>query len=428
MKKIARLFIAILTVIITLIVCNLVWTSINAPLEIPILNSEKVEYGEILTSRDISTNYEVYYEQINSNTFIDDEVNNYINDLLENIKKSTSSLNKVKKNEKAVLKQVIDTYKVNDDIVSVKVTYIVKNVYEESYKTNIKTFNYNLKEQKNITLEDMFKPEYKEKLSNVYSNDYLLKENEIEFYEGSEKSIYEYSNLKEFLNNKILTAKNLNISDEEYDNLFSKKVEPSKKMVAITLDDGPHPVNTQKVLDILKEHNAKATFFMVGQNVENNSNVVKAVYNSGSEIGIHTWSHKQLTKISTDEIIQEVNKTSDVIFNITGERPKLVRPPYGSVNDNVKNALKEYPLILWNIDSLDWKSRDEKQIVPLVMEHVEDADIILLHDIHATTIPALEKIVTQLDDAGYEFVTVSELLEAKGYDTTKTRVFYSGRQ
>lgn len=428
MKKITRVVIAILTVIITLIICNLVCTSMNIVLEIPVLNSEKVEFGEVLSLQDISTSYELYYDEINSNTFIDEGVNNYTNNLINSVRESTSTLNKVKKNEKAVLKQVIDTYKVNDDIVSVKITYIIKNVYEDGYKTNIKTFNYNLKEQKIITLDDMFKPEYKEKLSNLYSDNYLLKEKEIEFYNDSVKSTYDYSNLKEFLNSKILTVKNLNITKEEYDNLFSKKVESSKKMVAITLDDGPHPVNTQKVLDILKEHNAKATFFMVGQNVENNSNVVKAVYNSGSEIGIHTWSHKQLTKISTDEVIQEVSRTSDAIFNITGQRPKLVRPPYGSVNDNVKNALKEYPLILWNIDSLDWKSRDESKIVPLVMEHVEDADIILLHDIHATTIPALEKIVSQLDEAGYEFVTVSELIEAKGYDTTKTRVFYSGRQ
>jgi peptidoglycan/xylan/chitin deacetylase (PgdA/CDA1 family) len=109
-----------------------------------------------------------------------------------------------------------------------------------------------------------------------------------------------------------------------------------------------------------------------------------------------------------------VENTSDAICEITGERPKLVRPPYGSVNSTVKEAIN-YPLILWNIDSLDWKSRDENQIVPLVMGDVQDGDIILLHDIHSTTVPAVEKIVTQLDEAGYQMVTVSELLEAKGY-------------
>lgn len=104
-----------------------------------------------------------------------------------------------------------------------------------------------------------------------------------------------------------------------------------------------------------------------------------------------------------------------------------MRPPYGAINDTVKNSIN-YSLILWNIDSLDWKSRDEKQIVPLVMNSVQDGDIILLHDIHSTTVPAVEKIVSQLEEQGYQMVTVSQLLEAKGYDMSKTKVFYSGRQ
>ena len=104
-----------------------------------------------------------------------------------------------------------------------------------------------------------------------------------------------------------------------------------------------------------------------------------------------------------------------------------MRPPYGAINDTVKNSIN-YSLILWNIDSLDWKSRDEKQSVPLVMNSVQDGDIILLHDIHSTTVPAVEKIVSQLEEQGYQMVTVSQLLEAKGYDMSKTKVFYSGRQ
>ena len=104
-----------------------------------------------------------------------------------------------------------------------------------------------------------------------------------------------------------------------------------------------------------------------------------------------------------------------------------MRPPYGAINDTVKNSIN-YSLILWNIDSLDWKSRDEKQIVPLVMNSVQDGDIILLHDIHSTTVPAVEKIVSQLEEQGYQMVTVSQLLEAKGYDMSKIKVFYSGRQ
>jgi len=181
------------------------------------------------------------------------------------------------------------------------------------------------------------------------------------------------------------------------------------------------------VTKILQNNNAHATFFMLGQNVTYYPDVVKRVYDSENEIGIHTWNHPQLTKLSESEIKAQISKTSDAIFSITGYRPKLVRPPYGAVNSTVRSAISQ-PLILWNIDSLDWKSRDEKQIVPLVMQSVQDGDIILLHDIHSTTVPAVEKIVEQLVSQDYQLVTVSELLDAKGYDTTKTKLFYSGRQ
>ena len=151
------------------------------------------------------------------------------------------------------------------------------------------------------------------------------------------------------------------------------------------------------------------------------------MHEQGNEIASHTWSHPQLTKLSEAEIKKQIQDTSDAIFNITGTRPKLVRPPDGAINSTVKATIEE-PLILWNIDSLDWKSRDENQIVPLVMNSVQDGDIILLHDIHATTVPAVKRIVEQLKAQDYQMVTVSELIEAKGYDTTKTKVFYSGRQ
>ena len=210
--------------------------------------------------------------------------------------------------------------------------------------------------------------------------------------------------------------------------MFKSNVDKNKKMVAITFDDGPHATNTLKILDILDRYDAKATFFMLGSNVINYQDVVKSVYERGNEIGIHTWNHNDLTKLSSDKILSEIDSTSTAIFNITGQRPKLVRPPYGAVNSVVKSTLCDYTLILWNIDSLDWKSRDENKIVPLVMNDVQDGDIILLHDIHATTVPAVEKIVKALDEADYQMVTVSELLDAKGYDTTSTKLFYSARQ
>lgn len=198
-------------------------------------------------------------------------------------------------------------------------------------------------------------------------------------------------------------------------------------MVAITFDDGPHLKNTDDIVNIFSKYNAHATFFMLGSNVVKYPDVVKRVYDAGHEIGIHTWNHKELTKLSSDEVKNEVNNTATEIEKITGKRPTLVRPPYGSINENVKNSI-DNPLILWNIDSLDWKSRDKEKIVPLVLNNVQDGDIILLHDIHSTTIPAVEEILKYLIENDYQVITVSQMLSAKGYDLTKTRVFYSARQ
>ena len=198
-------------------------------------------------------------------------------------------------------------------------------------------------------------------------------------------------------------------------------------MVALTFDDGPHSKNTDDILNILSKYNAYATFFMLGSNAEKYPDVVKRVFDAGNEIGIHTWSHKELTKLSSDEIKKEVDNTASKIEKITGKRPTLVRPPYGSINENVKNAI-DNPLILWNVDSLDWKSRDKEKIVPLVLNDVQDGDIILLHDIHSTTVPAVEEILKYLVENDYQVITVSQMLNAKGYDLTKTRVFYSARQ
>ena len=198
-------------------------------------------------------------------------------------------------------------------------------------------------------------------------------------------------------------------------------------MVALTFDDGPHSKNTDDILNILSKYNAYATFFMLGSNAEKYPDVVKRVFDAGNEIGIHTWSHKELTKLSSDEIKKEVDNTASKIEKITGKIPILVRPPYGSINENVKNTI-DNPLILWNVDSLDWKSRDKEKIVPLVLNDVQDGDIILLHDIHSTTVPAVEEILKYLVENDYQVITVSQMLNAKGYDLTKTRVFYSARQ
>lgn len=427
MRKVFKFLVAIIVIAIVFLIGYLVWNNYLQPVEVPDLLSDSVEFGSVVNKEEGEKNYEAYIQKLDADELIALDVNSYIDNQLAEFKKENETTDRVAPKDKAVYKNVIDTYKANDNIASVKITSIIKKVQEEKYNTTIKTFNYDVKEGKSISLDDIFKSGYERVLSSVYTENYVFKQKVIQFFSSANTNNCTYNSLKEYASSKVLTASNYDISQEEYELLFSNVVDKNKKMVAITLDDGPHATNTQKILDILDAHNAKATFFMLGQNVVNNEEVVKDVYKRGNEIGIHTWDHKQLTKLSQDEIVSQVERTSDAIYKIIGKRPKLVRPPYGAINDTVKNSIN-YPLILWNIDSLDWKSRDEKQIVPLVMNSVQDGDIILLHDIHSTTVPAVEKIVSQLEEQGYQMVTVSQLLEAKGYDTSKTKVFYSGRQ
>ena len=427
MRKVFKFLVAIIVIAIVFLIGCLVWNNYLQPVEVPDLLYDSDEFGSVVNKEEGEKNYEAYIQKLDADELIALDVNSYIDNQLAEFKKENETTDRVAPKDKAVYKNVIDTYKANDNIASVKITSIIKKVQEEKYNTTIKTFNYDVKEGKSISLDDIFKSGYERVLSSVYTENYVFKQKVIQFFSSTNTNNCTYNSLKEYASSKVLTASNYDISQEEYELLFSNVVDKNKKMVAITLDDGPHATNTQKILDILDAHNAKATFFMLGQNVVNNEEVVKDVYKRGNEIGIHTWDHKQLTKLSQDEIVSQVERTSDAIYKIIGKRPKLVRPPYGAINDTVKNSIN-YPLILWNIDSLDWKSRDEKQIVPLVMNSVQDGDIILLHDIHSTTVPAVEKIVSQLEEQGYQMVTVSQLLEAKGYDTSKTKVFYSGRQ
>lgn len=428
MKGIFKIILSLVIIALLIIIGALIWTNYFAEPEMPNLKQEMVEYKKINNYEEETESYLIKSSKIDADDFINLSVNSFVDEKIGEFKKDNSSQSKVLPRDKAVFKNVIDTFIVNENIVSVKITIMQKGIEKENYDTQIQTYNFYLKDKVNISLDDLFKAGYKEKIKDKYTDKYLLKNNSIEFYNNTQKNNCTYNILKEYGKNKIITAQNYDISQEEYDKLFSRVVDPSRKMVAITLDDGPHGTNTQKILDILDAHSARATFFMLGQNVVNNEGVVKEVYSGGNEIGIHTWSHPQLTSLSESGIRNQVEQTSDAIYNVTGYRPTLVRPPYGSFNKVVKDTLKDYSLILWNIDSLDWKSRDENQIVPLVMNDVQDGDIILLHDIHSTTVPAVDKIVSELDKQGYQMVTVSELIEAKGYNRETTQVFYSGRQ
>jgi len=184
----------------------------------------------------------------------------------------------------------------------------------------------------------------------------------------------------------------------------------AKKRVALTFDDGPDAKVTPQILATLKKYDAKATFFMVGKNVSRNAAIVKQVYEAGHEIGNHTLSHKKLTTLSIAGVKQEVNGTSNAIYAAIGQYPTVFRPPYGATNDQVRSVMT-IPSILWSIDTLDWKHHNPDKILAYVKASVKDGSIILMHDIHQTTANGLENVILYLQKQGYEFVTVSEILQ-----------------
>ncbi len=214
---------------------------------------------------------------------------------------------------------------------------------------------------------------------------------------------------------KIKNNKDENTDSQKY---IKRKIDPKKPMIALTFDDGPHYKYTNKILDYLEKYNGAATFFVLGSNAEKNKKVIKRIAESGNEIGNHTYDHKQLTKLSGEEITDEITKTANILEKITGVKPNLLRPTYGSVNDNVK-LYSDAPLILWSIDTLDWKSRNKNKVVNAALKKVRDGDIILMHDIYETTAMAAEVIIKELCSRGYQLVTINELYEAKSINLEK---------
>lgn len=197
--------------------------------------------------------------------------------------------------------------------------------------------------------------------------------------------------------------------------LLSKEkaqIDPSKPMVALTFDDGPGE-RTTELLNQLKKYNAHATFFMLGKNVKRYPDAVKQMLKDGNELGNHSYDHQQLTKIDADAIAKEVNDTNQNIKDICGSAATVLRPPYGAINDTVKSSVG-MPMILWNVDTLDWKTRNAQSTIDEVMKNLKDGDIILMHDIHTETIDAALELIPKLEEEGYQLVTVSEMAAAKG--------------
>ncbi|MBQ6555325.1 MAG: polysaccharide deacetylase family protein [Firmicutes bacterium] len=193
----------------------------------------------------------------------------------------------------------------------------------------------------------------------------------------------------------------------------ARDVDPDKPMVALTFDDGPREGNTEQILEALDAVDGRATFFMVGTNVENYPDTVRAVAEQGSELANHSYNHPQLTTLGTDGAMEQINKTNDLIYNAAGVRPTIGRPPYGSINEDII-AASGMDWFNWSVDTLDWKTRNADAVCDVILSEVGDRDVILMHDIHSSTVEAAVRIIPKLHEMGYQLVTISELAEVEG--------------
>lgn len=198
------------------------------------------------------------------------------------------------------------------------------------------------------------------------------------------------------------------------------RVKTNLPYIAITFDDGPNPTNTPRLLDMLKKRNIKATFYVVGKNASQYPSIIRRIVAEGHEIGSHSWSHPNFSKMSNSAIRAELTKTENAIVAASGVRPRTLRPPYGALRSSQRAWVNKefgYRIILWDVDPLDWKRPGPSVVTSRILSHTHNGSIILAHDLHKSTVDAMPATLDGLLRRGFKFVTVSQLI-ALGQSTT----------
>ena len=203
------------------------------------------------------------------------------------------------------------------------------------------------------------------------------------------------------------------INNEE---MFIKNGSRDKKLIALTFDDGPHPKETDKVLDVLKKYNVKGTFFIAGKHANWYSAPLIRASKEGHEIGNHTFNHPDISNLSNAQLEEEILKCEEILIKLTGNKPILFRPPYGSYKQEELSSIAKklnYKIVLWtSVDARDWQNPPAEVIANKIINNSKNGDIILLHD-YATnnTVDAIDILIPKMKELGFEFVTVSELID-----------------
>lgn len=385
--------------------------------------------------------YTIEYPETVDET-INETIHNYIEEVKSQYKSAVQFIsdNSLEENIKSNLTIQFETFTYEDSYYSFK--FIQKQSLQEGEHSAIKTIFYDRTSGKIYTLANLFsddqknletfvthirsllstKEEYKSivdpaKLKNLSTNDLAIKHFTIQneelviYFDEDAVAAKDHGVIRvavplSFLN-PILSAafqKEMAAQDENI-LVFNDNI----KRVALTFDDGPHPVVTTQILNHLDSYHAKATFFMLGNRIQYYPEIAKDVLARGHEVGNHTWTHPLLTRLSMDAVMQEFNSTEQMIVDTLGINSNIFRPPYGVDNDAIEASIPR-PSVNWTIDTLDWKHRNANQAISVIQNTMHNNAIILMHDIHQSTADGLPAVLEFLHAEGYQFVTVSELL------------------
>ncbi len=349
--------------------------------------------------------------------------------------------------------------RINDTVNSIvnTGTLISNKVYDKHYVNVVgiidneyKSYIFNYYSGNDILIEDLFKNDGYQLFLKKIKENLLLKYPEFVAeellksevaYEILENKIIVHYNKPELLINMTeeyfveinyveLIIDNVNVLnysfklDANYVNPNIYQLDPNKKTIAFSFDDGPSGLKTEKIINTLNRNHANASFFLVGNKVNSYKNCLKLMQEGNHEIGNHSYNHANLTKLKNNGLTDNITKTDNIIKDITGSVPVVIRPPYGSVNDYVINSIDK-TFYLWSVDTNDWHYRDTNYIVNHIITHAKDGDIVLMHDSYDTTVKAVEEVLPKLYLMGYQVTSVSKLAEFKGINVEHSHVYRS---
>ena len=364
---------------------------------------------------------------------------NYEQEVLNNaVKVYTDSIKTdLKQTSKIIVSVDYDSVDIYDAYTSI--TFHQK-LYDESgkvLKNESTSLNYDKKADKMMDAQDVLRRDYitmvrslakeakidDKAITTENLSNFILGETGVSFYINHDTSKLITVNYADYKENIALVNKNIPslYQKDEIVPVAQEEVDPSKPMIAFTFDDGPSDLTTG-LMDAFDKYGAKATFFMVGPNVETRSDVVADMYQRGFELGNHTWGHGvELTKLSNKELLDEIYKTQDAIFKACGSDATYLRAPYGSFNEDVLKA-STMGHAFWSIDTEDWKSRNTDTVKKEILANLHDGAVILEHDLYGTSVEAAIELLPVLKEKGYQMVTLSTLMKYKGEDLVKTHI------